>query len=148
MSLYKTCGPSTLAFLGLASLGLASTTLHAEDTATLSGFINGYECASVGTTCPVDGADPRISIQSAFVIQQPDGEYYLLTGVPRDVEVRHVNKNVRVTGTLQEQYNAFRVDEFHVRTDDGDYETVWSEEMAQEEREQLEQMRRARHMGG
>lgn len=104
--------------------------------ATITGKINGFECAVAGKVCPIDKLDPHITLESDFVLQEPDGTFYLLPNVPRDIKVRYVLEEVQVTGDLNEKYKSIRVEEFRVKRD-GAYKTVWSQAMQREQFEEL-----------
>lgn len=114
------------------------------DKITITGMINGLDCAVHGDVCPIDRLDPHIAIESDFVLQRPDGEYYLLTNLPRDVKVRYVLEVVQVTGDLIEKYNSIRVDEFRVKHDE-DFRTVWSPELQARTWEDITQPGATRH---
>ncbi|NBC46830.1 MAG: hypothetical protein GVY22_02320 [Gammaproteobacteria bacterium] len=114
---------TVLPLLGLVG-ALASGTALAE---TVTGKINGHGCAHGGHTCPADKLDPHLAFEPAFVLQQPDGEYFFLANVPRDVKVRHVLEEARATGNVDSTHNTMVVDEFMVKTADG-FETVWSQQ--------------------
>jgi len=115
-----------IAFLGV-SLASAET---------IEGQINGLRCAQGGHVCPLDNLDAHLSFELELVLQQPDGQYYYLSNVPRDTKVRHVLKKVKVTGTVIERYRSISVDALFV--DDGSgYLEVWSPEAQQEAFEQM-----------
>jgi hypothetical protein len=113
---------TSLPLLGLVAT-LAAGSAQAE---TVTGKINGHGCAHGGHTCPADKLDPHLAYEAAFVLQQPDGEYFFLSNVPRDVKVRHVLEEARATGNVDSKYNTMVVDEFMVKTADG-YDTVWTQ---------------------
>ena len=105
------------------TLSLAAVAIQAE---TVTGRINGYGCVHAGGTCPLDRLDPHIVLERNFVLQKSDGDYLFLTNVPRDTKVRHALKKARVTGELDDRYNAIVVDELQVE-ENGEFETVWSQ---------------------
>ena len=107
-----------------AILILAAGALHAE---TFTGRINGHSCAHGGTTCPLDRLDPHLALERDFVLQGADGHYVFLTNVPRDTKVRHVLKQARVTGKLDDRYNTLVVDEFQIK-EAGAFKTVWTQQ--------------------
>ncbi|RLA30526.1 MAG: hypothetical protein DRR03_10645 [Gammaproteobacteria bacterium] len=96
--------------------------------ATLSGRLNGHDCAERGTACPIDRLDPHVTLEADFVLQQSNGEYFFLVNVPRDVKVRHVMEAIEVSGDLNRKYNAVTVDEFKV-----DGKVIWSQKLQEEE---------------
>lgn len=104
------------------TLSLTSFAINAE---TFTGRINGHGCAHAGSTCPLDRLDPHIALERDFVLQKSDGNYLFLTNVPRDTKVRHALKKARVTGELDDRYNAIVVEELEVE-ENGKFATVWS----------------------
>ena len=105
------------------TLSLTAVAIQAE---TITGRINGHGCAHAGGICPLDRFDPHIALERDFVLQKADGNYLFLTNVPRDTKVRHALKKARVTGELDDRYNAIVVDELQVEQE-GEFETVWSQ---------------------
>ncbi len=77
-------------------------------------------------TVEVDRLDPHIALERDFVLQKPNGDYFFLTNLPRETKVRHALKKARVTGKLDECYNAVVVDELQIE-DSGGFRTVWTE---------------------
>lgn len=134
----------SLSFFLLTALLLSLPLAVFADKVTMTGMINGLDCAVHGDVCPIDRLDPHIITESDFVLQKPDGEYYLLTNLPRDVKVRYVLETVQVTGELTEKYNSIRVDEFRIKRD-GDFRTVWSPELQTRTWEGITQPGATRH---
>ncbi|MBK5929355.1 hypothetical protein CCR82_02105 [Halochromatium salexigens] len=116
----RTAVPPLIGLLGVLAGGVA----QAE---TITGKINGHGCAHGGHTCPANKLDPHLAFEPTFVLQQPDGEYFFLSNLPRDVKVRHVLEEARATGTVDDKYNTMVVDAFMVKTADG-FETVWTQQ--------------------
>ena len=102
---------------------------------TFTGKLNGHGCAHAGTTCPVDRLDPHIALESDFVLQKQDGDYYFLS-IPRSTKVRHALEQVQVTGDLNKKYHSIDVDEFRVKKN-GKYKVVWSKELQRIELDSL-----------
>lgn len=94
---------------------------------TLTGKINGLQCAISGFVCPVDQVDAMVTLERDFVLQQADGSYYILTNVDRSVKARYALKDVSVTGRVNKLYKAVDVDTLQVGG-----KTVWSKKMQQE----------------
>jgi len=117
----------------LASLALPSAVM--ADTYT--GKLNGHGCAHSGMTCPVDRLDPHVALESDFVLQKDDGDYYFLTDMPLSVKRRHALAVVKVDGKLNERHHAIAVNEFRVKMGDS-YKLMWSKAMQKKERESLE----------
>lgn len=128
MTAVRTNSSLLLGALLSAALWMLPLSLNA---ATLTGIINGYECAHEGEACPINAGDPHLLLESDFVLQTPDGEHYLLPNLHRDLKIRYVLRQVQVTGRLSERYHSVDVDELRVKQD-STYETVWSKAMMQE----------------
>lgn len=107
-------------------------------TETIEGTINGLNCAIEGLVCPIDKLDPMIEAESDFVLQRPDGTFYLLPNVDRRLKSRYVLDHVRITGDVSSKYNAISVEKFEVKQN-GDYRTVWTPEMEAKIWEELRQ---------
>ncbi len=108
----------------LAALVLAPLSAYAE---TVSGKINGLQCAISGFVCPVDQIDAMVSLEKDFVLQQADGTYYTLTNVDRGVKARYALQEATATGTVNKFYKAMEVDTLQVGG-----KTVWSAKMQEE----------------
>lgn len=120
---------TSLAF-ALATVGFSA------NAAEVTGFVNGFDCATEGDKCPVDRLDPHLALEEDFVVQQADGEFVLIPNVPRDVKVRHVLKRVRVTGDMDSKYGSLKAEKFAVYNKAEDsFETVWSPELVERERQ-------------
>ncbi len=123
-------------------MGLLMTTLLAPMTAhaeTVTGRINGLECARAGFICPAEQIDAMVALEPDFVLQQASGNYYLLANVDRSLKIRYALREVTVSGTVSQFYRAIDVDTFEV-----DGKTVRSKKMRAEVEEQL---RNARYGG-
>lgn len=107
-------------------------------TETYEGIINGLKCAIEGLVCPIDKLDPMIEAESDFVLQRPDGTFYLLPNVDRRLKTRYVLDQVRITGEVNPRYKAIDVEKFEVRRN-GDYRTVWTPELEAKIWEELRQ---------
>lgn len=77
---------------------------------TVTGRIIGHHCAHEGKSCPIDKMDPHVALESDFVLQKENRDYYFLTNVPRDVKVRHVLETVTISGKVNTRYNSIDVD--------------------------------------
>ena len=102
----------------------------------LEGKINGISCAIAGVVCPIDKLDPLVALEKDFVLQQPDGSFYLMPNVDRAVKARLVLDDVIVTGTVNDRYKSIEVDELQVKRG-GALKTVWSEKIQQELQREL-----------
>ena len=120
-------------FLSGVSLALPLTailsfplSLNAE---TVTGKLNGHECAHHGVSCPVERLDPHITLESDFVLMLEDGEYAFLPNISRDIKVRYVLDTVQVEGTKHPKFNSIKVDIFRVKKGNK-FVTVWTQEQA------------------
>jgi len=104
--------------------------------ATVEGKMNGISCAVAGVFCPIDKADPLVALESDFVLQQPDGSFYIIPNVDRAVKARVVLEDVQVSGDVNDQYKSITADQIQVKRD-GEWKTVWSQEMQEDLRQQL-----------
>jgi hypothetical protein len=117
----------------LAALILLPLVANAD---TIEGKMNGLNCAIGGVVCPIDKADPLIALESDFVVQQADGTFFIIPNVDRAVKARVVLEDVVVTGTVNSTYKSIQADELKVKRG-GQLQTVWSQAMQDELREQL-----------
>ena len=106
------------------------------ETVTLTGKMNGLNCVLTGYVCPVDKKDPVKALETDFVLQTPDGKFYYLTNLSRDVKATYFLDSVEVTGNLNEKYDAIQVDALKVFQGNA-YKTVWSQAMHQEALKEL-----------
>jgi hypothetical protein len=96
---------------------------------TITGKLNGHECAHAGMSCPVDRLDPHIALESDFVLMVPGGDYYFLPNVSRDIKARHVLEDVQVIGDVNPKYRSIKVKELKVKSGSG-FKTIWTQKMA------------------
>jgi hypothetical protein len=122
----------------LLGTGLAFPLL-ANAATTIEGKMNGIHCATEGDTCPLDRLDPHIALEPDFVVQQPDGQYYLIINLDRAVKARYVLDDVRVTGEVNPKYNAVNAQKLEVKKE-GSYKTVWTLELQEREYSDLRQL--------
>jgi hypothetical protein len=94
----------------------------------IEGKMNGLNCAIGGVVCPIDQADPLIALESDFVVQQPDGSFYIIPNIDRAVKARVVLEDVVVTGTVNPTYKSIKADKLEVKRG-GEMKLVWSQEM-------------------
>ena len=118
-------------FLVLALAVLAIFPWAATIADTLEGKINGISCAIAGVVCPIDKLDPLVAIEKEFVLQQPDGSFYLIPNVDRALKARLVLDDVIVTGTVNERYKSIEADTIQVQRG-GTLTTVWSEAIVED----------------
>ena len=97
--------------------------------ATITGKLNGHDCAHAALACPIDRLDPHIALESDFVLVQPDGDYYFMPNLSRDIKVRHVLEDVQVVGDVNPKYHTIKVKELRVKSG-SEFKTVWTQEQA------------------
>ena len=102
----------------------------------ISGKMNGLNCAVSGVVCPIDKADPLIALETDFVVQQADGNFYIIPNIDRAVKARVVLEDVVVTGKVNTNYKSIQADKLEVKRG-GQLQLVWSQELEDELREQL-----------
>lgn len=103
---------------------------------TITGKLNGHECAHHGVSCPSARLDPHIALESDFVLMLNDGEYAFLPNLSRDIKVRYVLDTVQVEGIRHPKFNSIKVDIFRVKKGNK-FVTVWTQEQADFERKAL-----------
>lgn len=99
--------------------------------ADLEGKINGISCAIAGVVCPIDKLDPLVAIEKDFVLQMPDGSFYLMPNVDRAVKARLVLDDVIVSGEVNERYKSIEADLIQVRRG-GQVRAVWSDAIVED----------------
>ena len=96
--------------------------------ATVEGKMNGISCAVAGVFCPIDKADPLVALESDFVIQKPDGTFYIIPNLDRAVKARVVLEDVIITGDVNDQYKSINAEKVEVKRG-GKFVTVWTQQM-------------------
>jgi hypothetical protein len=137
---------------GLAFAGVAVQAA----TRSIEGTVSGYTCVVLGKACPVDREDPVIAAEKVFVVVRPDGTYVLVPNLDRAILARHLTEKVRITGMLDEKYNAVHANTLEIYLADSrrapnpdptrvspliskdGWKTVWSLAMEAEARKMLE----------
>lgn len=110
----------------IAAVALLALSWGAE-AGSVSGKLVGYECAHDGHECPTDKLDPHVALEPDFVVVKEDGSYVFIPNVPRATKIRHVLKDVTVSGEVNEKLNFVQVETLMV-----DGKTVWSPKTQQE----------------
>ncbi len=95
---------------------------------TITGKLNGHDCAHAGVSCPIDPDDPHISMEQDYVLQQKGGDYLFLINLPRDVKLKYVLQDIQVSGELSSKYNSMVVDKFKIKDGDG-WKVAWTKQM-------------------
>ena len=104
--------------------------------ATVEGKMNGISCAVAGVFCPIDKADPLVALESDFVVQKPDGTFYILPNVDRAVKARVVLEEVSISGDVNDKYKTIQVKELKVKRG-GSWQTVWTQQLQDQLRQDL-----------
>ncbi len=115
----------------IAALALqfsAVTFVPATLAETITGKLNGHDCAHAGVTCPIDPKDPHITMEPDFVLQQKSGDYLFLSNLPREVKLKYVLQDIQVSGERSSKYDSILVDELKIRDGDG-WKTAWTKQM-------------------
>ena len=61
------------------------------ETLAIEGTIQGFNCISMGKTCPVGAEDPLIETERVFVLYTKEGNHYLVPNLDRAIMARHIN---------------------------------------------------------
>jgi len=80
---------------------LAANQVSAAEKVQLERTIQGAKCSHYKVKCYND--DNHIALEPDFVLVMPNGEYYFMPNLPRDVKTRHAYEKVRIHGELQKQ---------------------------------------------
>ena len=91
---------------------------------TIQGTIQGFNCISMGKTCPVGAEDPLIETERLFVLYTKEGHYYLIPNLDRAIMARHINEIVRFTGPAFKKFNSMQAEKLEVLKD-GVWRTTW-----------------------
>ncbi len=120
-------------------LGMLATLMAAPLTRadTITGKLNGVECATRGEECPTDKNDPHLAIEPDFVVHTITGEYFFLPNLNRATKYRYVLETVRVEGRKNPRFPAIHATELWIKTDGNQWRRVWSEAQEDAERRLL-----------
>lgn len=94
--------------------------------ATLTGSIQGLNCVTAGKVCPIGMEDPVIAAENVFVllVDAAKSEYYFVPNVDRGILARHINQEVKITGTVNSKMKSIKASEISVAG-----KKVWSVDM-------------------
>lgn len=94
--------------------------------ATLTGSIQGLNCVTAGKVCPIGMEDPVIAAENVFVllVDAAKGDYYFVPNVDRGILARHINQEVKITGTVNSKMKSIKASEISVAG-----KKVWSVDM-------------------
>lgn len=97
-----------------------------------TGSIQGFNCITQGKVCPVGKEDPVAAAEKVFVLyQEKGGDYYFLPNVDRVVLARHLNTTVKISGDMNDKYNAIHVKEIYAKAGKK-WRKVWSVDLQDE----------------
>jgi hypothetical protein len=94
------------------SLLMIPMTASAEN---FKGKLEGITCLLKGYMCPVDKADPMISLEKDFVLVTADGKYFLLPNIGLGLKGKYALETVEVSGKVNPKYNSIDVDTMTVK---------------------------------
>ena len=100
-------------FLAVTIMGLFLLAPVFAGAADFTGSIQGFMCVTQGKTCPIGKEDPVAAVENVFVllVDAAKGEYYFLPNLEREVLVRHLNQQVKVSGTMDKKFKSIKVSE-------------------------------------
>lgn len=114
----------SIIMFSLAVLSFSPVLATAE---TIEGSVQGFTCITTGKTCPIGQEDPLAAVESVFGVYTMDGKFYFVPNVNRSVLSRHINKSVKVSGKVNQQYSSIDADKIEVK-DKGKWATTWTME--------------------
>ena len=90
-------------------------TMAADFTGTIQGFV----CVTEGKTCPIGREDYMAAVENVFVllVDAAKGEYYFLPNVDKEILVRYINVQIKVSGDLDKKFKAIKVREIYTMKD-------------------------------
>lgn len=122
----------TVMSFAVVTLFLSFSGPMAAEMETVEGTIQGFNCVSMGSVCPVDKIDAHVASEKAFVVLKEGGEHYLIGNLDRAILGRHVTKMVRIEGRVDHHIGAIFADSLEVKTGEK-WKKVWTEAWEQEE---------------
>jgi len=90
----------------------------------IKGTIQGFNCISMGKTCPIGAEDPLIETERVFVLYTKEGNHYLVPNLDRAIMARHINEIVRITGSASKKFNSMQAEKLEVLKG-GVWKTTW-----------------------
>jgi hypothetical protein len=117
-------------FILVASM-MALTPLVASAADQVEGSVQGFQCVTQGKTCPVGAEDPLADVERVFVVLSKDNTYYFVPNVDRAVLSRHINERVKVTGMMNNKYNAITAEKIESYSG-GKWRVVWTMKMVED----------------
>ena len=101
------------------------------------GSIQGLACVTQGQLCPLNMEDPLIALEKTFVLYVRDGEFYYLPNLDRAILARHLNRPVKVEGSLVPGTKSIMVAKLLLPRDGGGWREAWSPDLERELSERL-----------
>jgi len=97
--------------------------------ASVAGSIQGFNCVTQGKVCPIGMEDPVIAAENVFVllVDMAKSEYYFVPNVDRGILARHINQEVKITGTVNSKMKSIKASEISVAG-----KKVWSSDLEDE----------------
>jgi hypothetical protein len=118
-------------FVGTVFLLFSSAPVFAEEESmvALTGSIQSYDCIMTKEVCPI-GMEDAMAAEADILVLLVDpvkADYYVITNVSKFVLARHINKQIKVIGYVNEKHNHIWANEIHVGK-----KLVWSVKMQEE----------------
>jgi hypothetical protein len=117
-----------------ACMVLMTSVAGSAEKTTIEGKFAGANCMFFNKTCPIGMSEGHIATEPDFVVAMPDGKFYYVVNIDRAIKARHLNDDVRVTGSLNG--NSMKADSLELKTD-GKYVHIWSLSDEMKERAEL-----------
>ncbi len=96
-----------------------------QETVTIEGTIQGFNCISSGKTCPIGMEDPVAATETVFVLFTKKSDFYFIPNLDRALLSRKINKIVRVTGKKNAKSKSLTAEKFEVLEKDGTWRKIW-----------------------
>ena len=115
---------------------IAGSTAQAE---TVEGRIQGFTCVTEEKLCFVDKYDPRLALESVFVLAGKNNTYHHVQIADSSILKRNVLKKTRITGDPIPTYKTIKAEKVEVYKE-GKWREVWSLEAHDWEKKEWEEM--------
>jgi hypothetical protein len=78
--------------------------------ASVTGSVQGFNCVTQGKICPIGMEDPVAAVENVFVllVDGAKGDYYFVPNVDRAVMARYLNKEIKISGTVNEKMKSIK----------------------------------------
>jgi hypothetical protein len=120
----------TLTFF-VVFLAIASMPALAGAAGAIEGTVQGFRCVTEGKVCPVGKEDPLAAVERVFVLHVTGKEYYFIPNVDRAVLARHINRPIKIEGSVDKEDKSIMAKEIYAK-ENGKWEEVWSKAMEDE----------------